>query len=142
MTVYVDEPIHPYGRMLMCHMASPSIVELFAMAETIGVGHRHYQDPFKGKVSRPHFDIAKGKRALAIKAGAQAINKYQMVVVSTVALNNVCLAREPLWRCLDPMRIVGKLSIYPEILSWLYEPGQEDVLLGIHQWAGQQGDLP
>lgn len=130
MTVYVDEPIHPYGRMLMCHMASPDIVELFAMATTIGVGHRHYQDPFKHHSSRPHFDIAKGKRALAIKNGAQAIDKFKMVVVSTVALNNIALAREPLWRCLDPLRRLRGHPSYDSIRGWLDEPEQADLKKG------------
>lgn len=45
MTVYVDAAVHPYGRMLMCHMVAPDLGALFAMAERIGVDRRHFQDP-------------------------------------------------------------------------------------------------
>lgn len=88
MTVYVDEPVHPYGRMVMCHMASPDLAELHAMADAIGVARRWFQDPLRmPKVSRPHYDIAKSKRSLALAAGAVAIDRYQMVVVSRVAMH-------------------------------------------------------
>lgn len=86
MTVYVDDAVHPFGRMLMCHMASPDLDELHAMADQIGVARKWFQDPrTMTKVSRPHYDIAKSKRALAIAAGAVAIDRYQMVAISNVA---------------------------------------------------------
>lgn len=93
MTVYVDEPIHPYGRMIMCHMASPDLAELHVMAARIGVARRWFQDPLSmPKVSRPHYDIAKVKRALAIDAGAVEIDRYRMVVVSNAAMHRYLVA--------------------------------------------------
>lgn len=67
MSVYVDEPIHPLGRMMMCHMVADTREELVAMADTIGVERRHIQKP---GTYREHFDICKSKRAKAIAAGA------------------------------------------------------------------------
>lgn len=66
--VYVDSAIYGYGRMIMCHMLADTPDELHAMADRIGVARRWYQQP--PKASFWHYDIAKGKRALAIEAGA------------------------------------------------------------------------
>lgn len=76
MSVYVDEAIWPFGRMMMCHMIADTEEELLAMADTIGVARKWIQK----KPGRPtHFDIAKGKRALAIKAGAIACDRQAYV---------------------------------------------------------------
>ncbi len=83
--VYVDAPVHAYGRMIMCHMVAPDVEDLHAMADRIGVARRWFQDPRTMKVSAPHYDIAKVKHALAISLGAQEIDKYQMSVMSKVA---------------------------------------------------------
>jgi hypothetical protein len=37
MAVYVDDPIWPFGNMMMCHMVADTHDELVAMARTIGV---------------------------------------------------------------------------------------------------------
>ena len=76
MTVYVDEAIHPYGRMLMCHMVADSREELFAMADAIGVARKWLQ---KKDQWHEHFDISKGKRAEAIKRGAIPITSRELV---------------------------------------------------------------
>lgn len=68
MSVYVDSSIHPFGQMVMCHMIADTPDELHAMADRIGVARRWYQVP--PKASFWHYDIAKGKRALAVAAGA------------------------------------------------------------------------
>lgn len=67
MSVYVDEPIWPFGRMMMCHMVADSREELDAMADAIGVARRWIQHPGS---NREHYDICKSKRALAVKHGA------------------------------------------------------------------------
>lgn len=65
MSVYVDEPRYPFGRMIMCHMTADSLEELHAMAQAIGIRRRWFQNK-----SIPHYDICKSKRALAVARGA------------------------------------------------------------------------
>ena len=82
MSVYVDPASHPFGRMMMCHMWADSETELLEMADRIGVarkwiqGHQTLSIPRFRKASWVHFDIAKGKRDLAIAAGAIETDKY------------------------------------------------------------------
>lgn len=76
MTVYVDVAENNFGRMKMCHMLADTPAELFAMADTIGVNRKWYQD--FNKASCPHFDIAKTKRALAIANGAVVIERREL----------------------------------------------------------------
>lgn len=62
--------------MIMAHMIADTEDELLAMADKIGVARKWIQR----KPGRPtHFDIAKGKRALAIKAGAIACDRQTYV---------------------------------------------------------------
>lgn len=75
MTVYVDGAANGYGRMVMCHMLADNRAELDAMADKIGVARKHYQHPMNPKVSFPHYDICKAKRALAVKSGAIEIHR-------------------------------------------------------------------
>jgi hypothetical protein len=44
-SVYVDAAIHPLRGMRMCHMFSPCLDELHAMAERIGIERRWFQNP-------------------------------------------------------------------------------------------------
>lgn len=78
MAVYVDEAVHNLGRMVMCHMLADTREELDSMAVQIGVGLQHYQHPMNPKVSFPHYDICKAKRALAIRLGAKEIDRRQV----------------------------------------------------------------
>lgn len=75
MAVYVDDPIHPFGRMKMCHMWADTEDELFGMADRIGVARKWVQRP--PKASWLHFDIAKSKRALAVQHGAIECDRYE-----------------------------------------------------------------
>lgn len=68
MSVYVDRVALGYGRMVMCHMIGDTPDELHAMADRIGVARRWFQAP--PKASFWHYDVAKSKRELAVKAGA------------------------------------------------------------------------
>lgn len=127
MTVYVDEAIHQFGRMVMCHMASPDLDELHRMADRIGVSRRWFQDPLTNqRVSRPHYDIAKSKRALAVAAGAVEIDRYQMVVVSNAAMKEYLrrAGREPIAAFNDPLRPFRNGARFEEMRTW---------------WAGQVG---
>lgn len=116
MTVYVDEPIHRFGRMIMCHMVAPDVHELHAMADRIGVARRWFQDPLTMNVSAPHYDISKSKRALALAAGARTIDRYQMAVMSKVALYRY-LGRADL----DPLALFRRTSStrLQALESWL-----------------------
>jgi hypothetical protein len=68
--VYVDMPILPYGRMMMCHMMADSLEELHAMADKIGIQRKWFQS----YSAYPHYDICKSKRRLAIKYGAVEVH--------------------------------------------------------------------
>jgi hypothetical protein len=82
MTVYVDDVELPFRSMIMCHLWADTLVELFAMADQIGVdrkwlqGHPTLSLPQFRKASWVHFDIALSKKALAIKAGAVLTDKF------------------------------------------------------------------
>lgn len=78
MSVYVDDPVHRYGRMLMCHMMADTGVELFEMADRIGVARKWIQEPGD---AREHFDICKAKRALAVKLGAVEVTSRALVTL-------------------------------------------------------------
>ena len=74
MTVYVDDmaapfqPKHRPGRTyLMCHMIADDDEELHAMARRIGVARKWFQGD--------HYDIAKSKRALAVRYGAVELTR-------------------------------------------------------------------
>jgi len=76
--VYVDYPIWKYGRMKMCHMVADTLSELHDMANIIGVDKKHFQgkDP-----KRPHYDICKSKREIAIKNGAIEVSSKELVMI-------------------------------------------------------------
>lgn len=81
MTVFVDDmaapfkPSHVAGRTyVMCHMMADTDEELHAMADAIGVARKWFQQVPSGN----HYDIAKSKRAEAIKLGAVEITTRQM----------------------------------------------------------------
>jgi hypothetical protein len=82
MACYVDEAIHAFGRMKMCHLWADTEDELLAMVDRIGVqrkwiqGHQELSFGKHRLASWVHFDIAKGKRDLAIKAGAIVTDRY------------------------------------------------------------------
>lgn len=75
MSVYVDESRYPYGRMIMCHMMADSLDELHEMADKIGIARKWFQD----KPRFPHYDISKGKRALAVEHGAIEVTGKELV---------------------------------------------------------------
>ena len=80
MTVYVGPSIYPYGRMVMCHMVADDLDALHSMAERIGV-RRWFQ-----KGSRPHYDISKSKRELAVYFGAVETDERRIVEVARACL--------------------------------------------------------
>ena len=87
MAVYVDAPVFPLGRMKMCHMVADLIEELHEMADRIGIDRKHYQGAIPKK--KPHYDICKSKRELAIEKGAIEVTSKELVRVKT-KLNCEC----------------------------------------------------
>lgn len=89
MPVYVDDMyLYPMGEFKrgprtykMSHMIADSLDELHAMADTIGVNRRWFQD----KASGAHYDITMTKRKVAIAAGAIPISLQQCAAMSIVA---------------------------------------------------------
>jgi len=83
MTVYVDDmhkhSMGQFGRMKMCHMIADSTEELLQMADKIGVARKWIQS--KG-THQEHFDIATGKRALAVQAGAKEITMRELAMMT------------------------------------------------------------
>lgn len=78
MSVYVDAPIHRYGRMLMCHMIADSHDELLAMAARIGVAEKWLQN---SGTEREHFDVCKSYRADAVAHGAIEVRSRDIVAL-------------------------------------------------------------
>lgn len=79
MSVYVDDAVYPYGRMMMCHMLADTLDELHAMADRIGINRKWFQGSPAHRT--PHYDICKSKRALAVQFGAIECDRYQLVEV-------------------------------------------------------------
>jgi|HubBroStandDraft_1064217.scaffolds.fasta_scaffold48116_5 hypothetical protein len=77
MSVYVDQPIHRFRQMLMCHMLADSPEELHEMADRIGMARKWYQYD----ASTPHYDLPREKRAAAIAAGAVEVARRDLVAV-------------------------------------------------------------
>jgi hypothetical protein len=75
LAVYVDQPIFPFGRMMMCHMWADGLDELHAFATRLDPRLRaHFQAP--PRASWEHYDIGKGLRARALSLGAVETDRY------------------------------------------------------------------
>jgi hypothetical protein len=59
-------------------MVADTLGELHAMADTIGIARRWYQS----NASVPHYDICQAKRAKALQAGAQPVDRRGFVEVA------------------------------------------------------------
>lgn len=66
---------YKYRGMIMSHMVSESLVELHRMARIIDVDRKHFQD----KKGKPHYDISKGKKKLAMKYGAKEVDDREII---------------------------------------------------------------
>lgn len=75
--VYVGKNEYKYGRMIMSHMAADTLEELHAMAKSIGVARRHFQN----KKGKPHYDICKQMKDKAIKNGAIEVRDREIILL-------------------------------------------------------------
>jgi len=75
MAVYVDNMDFPYRGMKMCHMIADTSIELYRMADAIGVDRKWAQSPH---TPREHFDICRSKKVLAIRLGAIEISWHSL----------------------------------------------------------------
>jgi hypothetical protein len=121
MTVYVDDARNPFRRMVMCHMFALDLGELHAMADTIGLSRRHFQDPKAvGKISWPHYDIGKGKRALAVKAGAVEVDRYQFAAMGNAIRFRYLGAAG---RGRDPLAFLSGHREFERVQAWMKAEG-------------------
>lgn len=90
MSVYVDNMRAKYGRMVMCHMLADTDDELHAMADKIGVARRWHQ---KAGTPHSHYDICLSKRAVAVRLGAQEVDRAG--VASIIRTKRAVMAPAP-----------------------------------------------
>lgn len=89
------------------------------MAERIGMKRQWFQDPMRMRVSWPHYDIDKTRRAYALKLGAIACDKYQTVAIAAIIQGRL----DKLMRIralADPSRAFAPAAHLP---TWLSEQG-------------------
>lgn len=119
MSVYVDSAIHPLRERMMCHMFSPDIAELHAMADRMGIQRRWFQDPLTMRVSWPHYDIDVARRALALGLGAIACDRYQTVAMAAIIQGRPDKLRR-VYALANPNRAFAPAAHVP---AWLAEQG-------------------
>jgi hypothetical protein len=70
------------------------------------------------KVSWPHYDIAKVKRALAVQFGAVECDRYQMVAMGAIVKNRFYGVDH-----FDPLRNLRASPFAQHVPAWLAEQG-------------------
>jgi hypothetical protein len=92
LAVYVDEAIWRWAGRKWCHMLADSEEELHRFAAMIGIHRLLYQGP--PKTSAPHYDITGLERVRALRLGAVACDREQIVAVfRRVKVKNGKIAR-------------------------------------------------
>lgn len=82
--IYVD-PLHPWGWKMhgktvdSCHMITDQadLAELHEMAQKIGLKRAWFQD----KPGRPHYDLTKSRRDVAVECGAVQVSSRQALKI-------------------------------------------------------------
>lgn len=108
MTVYVDDAVHRFAGMLMCHMAADTLDELHSMADKIGLNRQWFQGD--------HYDICKNKRALATRLGAKQVRPRDILRIARQAPRREKRKRWPVvaWVTTLP----GERSFSPDPIGW------------------------
>lgn len=78
MTVYVDNERIEWRGKLWCHLVADSLDELHAFAARIGLRRSWFQN----HASFPHYDITTDVRERALRTGAVASGKTEMLVAA------------------------------------------------------------
>ena len=79
MAVYVDDAIWDWHGRKWCHLLADDEDELHRFARSIGLHRTSYQGP--PKTSAPHYDITGMERARALRLGAIACSREEIVAV-------------------------------------------------------------
>lgn len=79
MTVYVDAAIWKWAGRKWCHLMADEVEELHGFAARLGVHRLVYQGP--PRTTAPHYDITSYERARAIRMGAKACTREEIVAV-------------------------------------------------------------
>lgn len=114
----------------MCHMFSPDVAELHSMAERIGMQHRWFQNPLTMRVSWPHYDIDRSRRAFAIRLGAIVCDRYQTVAMAAIIQGRPDKLRR-MRTLADPTRAFAPAAHLP---AWLSEQGFQEA------WSWEDAD--
>lgn len=75
----MDEAIWPYAGRRWCHMLADTPEELHSFAAALGVKRSTYQGP--PRTSKPHYDITAFERDRALRLGAIACSREEIVAV-------------------------------------------------------------
>ena len=79
MTVYVDDAIWHWKGRKWCHLLADDEAELHRFAHRLGVHRLSYQGP--PKTSAPHYDITGLERDRAVRMGAIACKRAEIVEI-------------------------------------------------------------
>lgn len=77
MAAYVDDAIWPLAGRRWCHLLADDIFELHRFASLLGLKQASYQGP--PKTSKPHYDITAFERDKALRLGAIAITRQDVI---------------------------------------------------------------
>lgn len=79
MAVYVDTAIWKWRGLRWCHLLADDINELHRFAYSIGIARNSYQGP--PRTAKPHYDLTAYERRLALRRGAIACTREEIVAV-------------------------------------------------------------
>jgi hypothetical protein len=77
LTVYVDDAIWVWKDRKWCHLMADTVEELHGFAFKLGLQLSSYQGP--PKTTAPHYDITGFERDRAIRLGAVAVGRREIV---------------------------------------------------------------
>jgi hypothetical protein len=83
LAVYVDDAVWAWQGRRWCHLLADDIDELHRFAARLGIHRSSYQGPPRTAV--PHYDLTAWERRQAIRRGAVACDRRQIVEIARVA---------------------------------------------------------